>query len=424
MYNISLEKNLLGFLITLILIFIVSFFFNNILTPKKESKYAFWYYFGIIFGFYLISKINDTLYSNRAFLIMIGYIVAVFTQSKDKWSKKVIIFLIAFIPNLFLNAIAADVVAIKEGYTISEYESLIATEEGYYAYTSKVYENYTTFVINGLFNVLYCYILVIILIIKNYKYSKKEIIFITTLITILSITSGLLSYFYLSDLYALIILMFLSIASVVILLYAYQKLRFYKKYFQNLSEIKFLKEREDMQYHYYKDLINKEDEIHKIKHDLRNDLQVISELSDKKKKDELLKKIDEKINLSHSKYCKNNILNILLNLKKDEALKRKINLDIHILKEIEMEEIDLINLFSNILDNAINSASEGKIELIVEEKLGNLIITCRNTINPSKQLHGKGYGKKILKEIVQKYDGTINYQEDDEYLLSILIPIK
>ena len=50
---------------------------------------------------------------------------------------------------------------------------------------------------------------------------------------------------------------------------------------------------------------------------------------------------------------------MLFNLKREEALENKIDFEIDVtVKDVNLEDIDLINLFSNIIDNAIHSADK------------------------------------------------------------------
>mgnify|MGYP007102038753 CR=1 FL=1 len=228
---------------SLLLIVVISFFLSNILTFKDNVKHKFWRIFIIIFISYLITKVNKYTYEYRSIFVMIGYIVAIFTQSKDKISKKILIFIIVFVPNLFLNYAVTSITAIKNGYTIAEMETLISTTEGYYEYMNIISKGYSYFALNGIFDILYTFIMIMILLIKNRKNHRGiEIYLITFLITALSTLSGILAYFYLSDILAMIILLIISISTVLIMVYSYNKLNLYKEYFEQKIEIKFLKD--------------------------------------------------------------------------------------------------------------------------------------------------------------------------------------
>jgi len=425
MYNVSFSKNLIGISMSLLLIVVISFFLSNILTFKDNVKHKFWRVFIIIFISYLITKINKYTYEYRSIIVMIGYIVAIFTQSKDKMLKKILMFIIVFAPNLILNYIITSITAIKNGYTVAEMETLISTTEGYYKYMNVISSGYSYFALNGIFDILYTFIMIAILLIKNRKnYRGVEIYLITFLITGLSTLSGILAYFYLNDILAMIVLLIISISTVLIIIYAYNKLNLYKEYFEQKAEIKFLKEKEELEYNYYKNLLVKEEEIHKIRHDLKNDIQTITSLNDKSKAEKIYDKINKKIdNSSIIKYIDNKLLNMLFNLKREEALENKIDFVIDVtIKDVVLEDIDLINLFSNIIDNALHS-SDKKITLTIRNKMGNIFINCKNDISHIKEIHGSGYGLKIINDIVNKYNGTVKVDNKKNiYEISILIP--
>lgn len=103
---------------------------------------------------------------------------------------------------------------------------------------------------------------------------------------------------------------------------------------------------------------------------------------------------------------------------------------------------DLVSLFSNILDNAIEAADKEKddyrlIKLNVRKNDNFLIITQMNyTINhPVSDGNGllltskddlslHGYGLKSIKYIVQKYGGEVNIELDDStFRIEIVIPL-
>lgn len=104
---------------------------------------------------------------------------------------------------------------------------------------------------------------------------------------------------------------------------------------------------------------------------------------------------------------------------------------------------DLISLFANIIDNAIEAVMKIKekqnryISLIVKAKAGFLYIEETNpyindvkikndyvlTTKKDKFLHG--YGTKSIAYIVKNYDGRLNYKLDNGiFSIRILIPLK
>ena len=90
----------------------------------------------------------------------------------------------------------------------------------------------------------------------------------------------------------------------------------------------------------------------------------------------------------------------------------------------------MCNLLGNMLDNAIEAAQECKtekrsIELNISSLSNRLIVIVRNSINHTilsenpnlvTSKHDKsehGYGIKTIKSITEKYDGTIDFFEEN-----------
>ena len=61
-----------------------------------------------------------------------------------------------------------------------------------------------------------------------------------------------------------------------------------------------------------------------------------------------------------------------------------------------MEDIDVSNLFTNILDNAIENSSlvdDKSIKFSIKKKLGNIIIECRNSYDGKVNYKDKNFNK-------------------------------
>ena len=98
-----------------------------------------------------------------------------------------------------------------------------------------------------------------------------------------------------------------------------------------------------------------------------------------------------------------------------------------------IDEMDMSILLSNLLDNAINgSAGVEKpiLELEICRKKAYVVVTVRNSINgsvlannpdlvttnPEKTVHG--YGIISIHNISDKYDGTVEFREEDEFFVA------
>lgn len=133
----------------------------------------------------------------------------------------------------------------------------------------------------------------------------------------------------------------------------------------------------------------------------------------------------EKSDCITNKFVSDNIiLNAVLNQKIGECDKNKISTSCIVTGQIQgISDIDLHILIENLLDNAIEAckeAEEKKIDLIINASeefiiidIGNSITTSRNidqmtTTKSDKSVHG--FGIMNVKNIVEKYDGDIEYK--------------
>lgn len=99
--------------------------------------------------------------------------------------------------------------------------------------------------------------------------------------------------------------------------------------------------------------------------------------------------------------------------------------------ELDIELTDLCSIFTNLIDNAFDSACKSKnktVELNVWCELGYLFVRTINypdTINDisprkkhsSDDIHG--YGLHILNDISEKYDGCFNIESSDDKVLAV-----
>ncbi len=185
------------------------------------------------------------------------------------------------------------------------------------------------------------------------------------------------------------------------------------------------------------------EEISIIKHDIYNQLQIAyvafkqNNINAIKMLIEVEKELDD---IKSTKYCENELLNIILSVKIEEAKKYDINIELKIdyFIELNMEDIDVCNIFTNLLDNSIEAAkkSENKnIKLYICEKNGYVIIKNENfckcykkneagkfeTTKKDKKSHG--YGIKIIEKTLEKYNGDLNIRIDNGiFRMIILLP--
>lgn len=175
------------------------------------------------------------------------------------------------------------------------------------------------------------------------------------------------------------------------------------------------------------------DNIRKLRHDLKNHFTVLKgklEEGDtdscKKYLSELNQTVESMGDLIRSG---NSVIDYLINTKLSNLENVQVLVSGYVGNYSDIEDVDLACLLGNILDNAIEAqdkvASEKRIELFFLQKNSNRIIICKNTIKESvlvknrhlkstkdsSELHGLGH--QIVDTTVQKYNGLINYFEDE-----------
>lgn len=185
--------------------------------------------------------------------------------------------------------------------------------------------------------------------------------------------------------------------------------------------------------------------VRSIRHDLKQHFQVALTMLHSGKINEAVDYM-EKYNdtvldgISNKVFCDNDVVNYIINSKSKICSDRHIKIYIYIANEIpEFSDLDLCVLLGNALDNAIEGVSgEGSNEIYLElRNVDNFfMISVKNTIinsvleyNPNlistkneKELHGLGI--LSMKEVVQKYNGSIEfYESDNKFCCDMLLDI-
>lgn len=210
------------------------------------------------------------------------------------------------------------------------------------------------------------------------------------------------------------------------------------------QKMKIIKEKEKLIYNYYKIAKENNENASRIKHDLKNQIQIAYAMKSKNNDCfNMLEDIDAEIDKVNSNiYCENDVLNTVLLLKKVEAKKFDINIVYKIDKSISldnMEDSDVCRLFSNLLDNSIEASKktkDKKIILKLYRKNDYIVLNCENTykeelkknkfefLTTKENEKEHGYGIKIIKSIVDKYDGEMNIQiKNDTFNIIIIFKI-
>lgn len=215
---------------------------------------------------------------------------------------------------------------------------------------------------------------------------------------------------------AIIVIMFLSIS------YSDRKLL--------KVENDLLKEQIEIQYANYLMAQQQETKIHKLYHDIGNHINTIQVLVNNGETQEA-KTYTENLalqyrNIKKDFYCSNKIINAVLTQKVKVCTQSGIayDIDINIPEVLPIRDIDSMSVFSNLLDNAIESCQRNensenyihiKASILGDYFVVKIINSKSMSANVSKDKHSfstwkkdknmHGYGLRILEEIVDRYDG-------------------
>lgn len=131
-------------------------------------------------------------------------------------------------------------------------------------------------------------------------------------------------------------------------------------------------------------------------------------------------------------------VNTILNLKREEAIQRGIDITVNanITHEIDMEDSDLYLLLSNLMDNAIEHIGiEKKIRVEIRDVEEMMMIRVANSadidlLNSNHEFYSSateenhGFGVRTIRQIAEKYGGFLTYvQEDHMITATVLIPV-
>lgn len=198
-----------------------------------------------------------------------------------------------------------------------------------------------------------------------------------------------------------------------------------------------------LQYEYYSALEKNQQKIRKLNHDMKNHLQalnIFSENNDTEGFRKYIKEMTSSYTVRKIEYCENNIVNAAVSSKEAVAREKGIDFDVAITlpEKIDIDAMDIVSVFTNLLDNAIEECdrikeeSEKKISLNCVCKKGAVAICCENschnaekakklvTQKTDKFLHG--LGTNIVKTIAEKYNGSYSTTvENGKFSASVLM---
>lgn len=201
-----------------------------------------------------------------------------------------------------------------------------------------------------------------------------------------------------------------------------------------------------LQKSYYEELEQNQTEIRRLRHDMNNHLSAIQSLfhsGNPEEAEAYMKELETQMSARTRVFCKNSIINAVLNAKYNLAQEHSIDCFFHIDldKLIGIDAISLCCLFSNTLDNAVEASvkipdpkerrlsvkarvtENGYFTYEITNSKKNTVLEQKGILKSDKEdTAAHGFGLSNVREMVEKYDGTldISYTEDT-FTVTVLI---
>ena len=233
-----------------------------------------------------------------------------------------------------------------------------------------------------------------------------------------------------NDYLVLSLLLAVSLAADVVMLWALQRLRQADVSRQRAA---FLQRQLDQQRTYYERIARDAAETARVRHDIRNQLLTARALfrnGETASAEGMLNELSDRID-QPQRYCGSAVVNAVMNEKAGACRDAGIRLecDLALDEQTGIAEMDLCSLFSNVMDNAVSGccqsgAEQKRISLRASVNRGYLILRCENTAKPAKRSPAAalsqehGWGLTILGELTKRYEGSLNIREQpDEFTI-------
>lgn len=191
------------------------------------------------------------------------------------------------------------------------------------------------------------------------------------------------------------------------------------------------------------DNINRE-ELSKLRHDLNNQFGYLQAMLTNNQIEEaktyLRELIESKQESLESFSCSNDVISAIVNLELSKAKMNhvKMKAKVTVPPRLPFADTDLVSLITNICDNSIEemnrSKEEGQVNLTIITYQDYMRVNCTNPVSLSnstealalrtkKSNHSRhGYGTKIVKNIVNKYNGHVSYSyENGKFVCDVII---
>ena len=211
-------------------------------------------------------------------------------------------------------------------------------------------------------------------------------------------------------------------------------MRRFTEFFQKEKERQLLEQQLCFQEAHYKDMIGSQEQIRRIRHDMKNHLNAISLLYSEGRQKELLDYLhtvsDQTGQTEQVVSTGNPAFDAVLNIKLNEMKENGIDCSpaLSVPQNMVLPFSDTVTILGNLLDNAIHATLKQMkqmdrpvITLSVTWQQGNLFLHLSNPCN-AKTVPEYGIGLRNVEETVKKYSGTMQASvENGNYITDIVL---
>lgn len=212
------------------------------------------------------------------------------------------------------------------------------------------------------------------------------------------------------------------------------------------AKLAFAEEMGEQEYAYYQLALENENTIRELRHETANQLQMMAallQLGEEERANRLTGELMERFRTTvRIAYCDNQIINIILSIKTEEANKKGITMEHRVqpvLGDVKLEDMDLSMVLTNLLDNAIRGCEAltdagGKVQCEIGYKHGSFVIRVSNdtdinteennlteleTTKTDKKRHGVGL--TLVKKIAAKYEGDFSVKLENGTFIAMMV---
>lgn len=273
------------------------------------------------------------------------------------------------------------------------------------------------------------------------KHTKKYILIFVILTLCLSLIYHSALYSDIRPIYSLFTstTSVLAIAGTFYLLYAIT--RDTMKDARQEAELLALEQQEKLQKEQSETLAGRRRQTLALQQDMQQKLNVYEELMEHKEYEKAASCLDALTDSFQQErfhpICNNNLINAILNSKRQIAEQHGIRTNFQLLlpEKMNVENSDLSSIFFNLMDNGIESclksgADKPFIQITAKPSANFLAIHMVNSKDPSQKFNHKtnktdswshGFGLAIIEDIADRYDGTCQWIDDGEMFESVVM---